>query len=95
MNKIFREINGFYKNSIYYRDTDCLFIEKKYWDVLDRANLVGKSLYQGKNVYKTGSMFHGLFLAPKTNYCLTISEFGIIEHHMTFKDFNDSKRLLD
>ena len=95
MNKFIREINGFYKNSIYYGDTDSLYIEKKYWDVLDRANLVGKSLCQGKNDYKTGGMFHGLFLAPKTNYCLTISELGIIEQHMTLKGFNDSKRLLN
>ena len=40
MNNFIREINGFYNNSIYYGDTDSLYIEKKYWDVLDRANLV-------------------------------------------------------
>ena len=44
MNKFFREINGFYNNSIYYGDTDSLYIEKKYWDVLDTAKLVGESL---------------------------------------------------
>ena len=44
-----REINGFYNNSIYYGDTDSLYIDKKYWDVLDKANLVGKNLCQGKN----------------------------------------------
>ena len=27
--------------------------------------------------------------------CLTNNEFGIIEQHITFKGFNDSKRLLD
>ena len=42
MNKFIREINGFYNNSIYYGDTDSLYKEKKYWDVLDKANLVGK-----------------------------------------------------
>ena len=41
MNNFIREINGFYNNSIYYGDTDSLYIEKKYWDVLDKANLVG------------------------------------------------------
>ena len=49
MNNFIREINGFYKNSIYYGDTDSLYIEKKYWDVLDKANLVGEGLCQGKN----------------------------------------------
>ena len=95
MNNFIREINGFYNNSLYYTDTDSLYIEKKYWDVLDKANLVGKSLCQGKNDYKTGGIFYGLFLAPKTKYCLTINDLGIIEQHMTFEGFNDSKRLLD
>ena len=36
MNIFIREINGFYNNSIYYSDTDSLYIEKKYWDVLDK-----------------------------------------------------------
>ena len=95
MNNLIREINGFCNNSIYYGDTDSLYIEKNYWDVLDKANLVGKNLCQGKNDYKTGGMFYGLFLAPKIKYCLTINELGVIEQHMTFKGFNDSKRLLD
>ena len=95
MNIFIREINGFYNNSIYYTDCDSLYIEEKYWDVLDKANLVGKSLCQGKNDYKTGGIFYGLFLAPKIKYCLTIDEYGIIKEHKTFKGFNDSKRLLD
>ena len=95
MNNFIREINGFYNNSIYYTDCDSLYIEKKYWDVLDKANLVGEGLCQGKNDYKTGGIFYGLFLAPKIKYCLTIDEYGFIKEHKTFKGFNDSKRLLD
>ena len=95
MNNFIREINGFYNNSIYYGDTDSLYIEKKYWDVLDKVYLVGKNLCQGKNDYKTGGIFYGFFLAPKIKYCLTINELGVIEQHMTFKGFSDSKRLLD
>ena len=95
INNFIREINGFYNNSIYYGDTDSLYIEKKYWDVLDKGKLVGKNLCQGKNDYKTGGIFYGLFLAPKVKYCQTINDIGIIEQHMTFKGFNDSKRLLD
>ena len=95
MNNFIREINGFYNNNIYYGDTDSLYIEKKYWDVLDKANLVGKNLCQGKNDYKTGGIFYGLFLAPKIKDVLTIDVYGIIQQHMTFKGFNDSERLLD
>ena len=49
MNNFVREITGFYNNSLYDGDTDSLKIEKKYWDVLDKAKLVGKNLCQGKN----------------------------------------------
>ena len=95
INNFIRERNGFYKNSIYYGDTDSLYIEKKYWDVLDKANLVGEGLCRGKSDYKKGGIFYGLFLAPKIKYCLSIDEYGIIQEHKTFKGFNDSKRLLD
>ena len=44
MNNFNRELNGFYNNSIFYGDTDGLYIEKNYWDVLDKANLVGEDL---------------------------------------------------
>ena len=47
MNNFIREINGFYNDSIYYGDTDSLYIEKKNWDVLDKANLVREELCQG------------------------------------------------
>ena len=70
-------------------------MRKKYWDVLDKAGLIGNNLCQGKNDYKSGGIFYGLFLAPKIKYCLTIDEYGIISEHKTFKGFTDSKRLLD
>ena len=95
MNNFIRKINGFYKISIYYGDTDSLYIGKNYWDVLDKANLVGRNLCQVKNDYHTGGTFYGLFLAPKIKYVLTKDVYGIIQQHMTFKGFIDSKRLLD
>ena len=73
MNNFIRKINGFYNNSIYYTDTDSLYIQKKYWDVLNKAKLVGKNLCQGKNDYKTGGIFYGLFLASKIKYCLLMN----------------------
>ena len=63
--------------------------------MLDKANLVGKNLCQGKNDYKSGGISYALFLAPKIKYFSTIDEFGVIQQHMTFKGFKDSKRLLD
>ena len=78
MKILIREINGFYNNSIYYGVTNSLFIEKKHWDALDKAKLVGKKLFQGKNDYKTGGIFYGLFLAPKIKNVLTIDDYGII-----------------
>ena len=94
MNNFDREINGFY-NNIYYTDTDSLYIEKKYWDVLDKGKLVGEELCPGKNDYKSGGIFYGLFLAPKLKYCLSIDNHAIIQEHKWFKGFNDSKRFLD
>ena len=95
VNKIIRELNEFYNSTIYYEDTDSLYIENYYWDVSDEASLFGKNYCQGKNDYRTGGIFYGLFLAPKTKCILTVDEYGIIQQKMTFKGFNDSKRLLD
>ena len=57
MNSFIREINGFYNNSIYYGYTDSLYIEKKYWDVLDKANLVGKIYASVKMITKQAVFF--------------------------------------
>ena len=89
-----RQVNGFCNNSIYYEDTDSLYIEKKYWDVLDKANLVGKNKCQGRNDYKTEGIFYGLSIAPK-KHGLTINEFGIVQEQKTFQGFIDSKWFLD
>ena len=42
-----------------------MYIEKKYWDVLDKAKLVGKISCQGKNGSESGGIFYGLFQSPK------------------------------
>ena len=61
MNRIVKEINGFYSKNIYHGDTVSLYIEKKFWDVLDKANLVGNVLCQGENDYETAGTFYGFF----------------------------------
>ena len=95
MNNFIREINGFYNNNIHYTDCDSLYTEKRYWDVFNKANLIGEELCQVKGDYKTGGIFYGLFLAPKIKYCLTIEKFGFIQELKLFKGFNYIKRLLD
>ena len=65
MNNFIKKINGFYNSNIYYTNNDSLYIETKYWNALDKVNLVGKNLCQGKNYYETIGVFYGFFLAPK------------------------------
>ena len=54
-----------------------------------------KNLLQGKNDYKDGGIFYGLFLAPKIKYCLTINKYGVIDEHKTFKGFSNVSDNLD
>ena len=44
MNSFIHAIDGFYKNDVYYTDSDCFCIENKHWDKLDEAGLFGKNL---------------------------------------------------
>ena len=95
MNNFIHAIDGFYTNDVYYTGTDSLYIENKYWDKLEKAGLVGKNLLQGKNDYKDGGIFYGLFLAPKINDCLTLNKYGVIDEHKTFKGFTNVSNNLD
>ena len=65
MNNSFREMNSSYKNIILYGDTNSMYIERKFSDVLEKACLMGYILWEGKNDHKPGGVFYGLFLAPK------------------------------
>ena len=95
MNIFIHAINGIYTNDVYYKDTDSLYIENKHWNKLDKAKLVGKNLLQGKNDYRDGGIFYGLFLVPKIKYCLTINKNGVIDEHKTFKGFTNVSDNLD
>ena len=52
MNNFISEIDGFYNNNICYSDCDSLYIEKRYWDALDKANLVSKIYAEVKMISK-------------------------------------------
>ena len=95
MNEFLHAIDGFYTNDFYYEDADSMYIENKHWDKLDKAGLIGKNLLQGKNDYKDGGKFYGLFLAPKIKYCSTIYKFDIIDEHKSFKRFTEMSDNLD
>ena len=64
-NKFLHAIDGFYSNDVQYTDTDSLYIENKHWDKLYKAGFFAKNRLQGKNDYKEGGIWYGLFLAPK------------------------------
>ena len=74
MNNFFHAIDGFYTKDLYYTDTDSLYIEKKHWNKLYNAGLLGKHLLQGENSYKDEGKFYGLFLAPKAKNSLTLKK---------------------
>ena len=95
MNNFIQAIDGFYTNNVYYTDTDSLYIENKQWDKLNKAWLVVKNLLQGKNDYKGGGIFYGLFLAPKIKNCLTVNKYGVIDEQKTFKGFSNVSDKLD
>ena len=94
MNDVFREIDGFYSNNIYYGDTDSGYIHKKHWSTLVEKGFVGKSLGLGKNDYGDSGIFYAWFLAPKIKYCLVIDDFGIISAKRTFKGYSDEHRMI-
>ena len=94
MNDVIKKIDGFYNNSIYYTDTDSLYIHKKYWSTLVEKGCVGKSLGLGKNDYGDSGIFYAWFLAPKIKYCLVIDDFGIISAKRTFKAYSEEHRLI-
>ena len=43
-NEVLNQIDGFYKDSNYYTDTDSLYIHMKYWSSLVDKGFVGKTL---------------------------------------------------
>ena len=72
-----------------------MYIENKHWDNFDKPGLVGENLLQGKNGYKDGGIFCGLFQAPKESIVLTIHKYGVIDERKSFKGFTNVSENLD
>ena len=94
MNDVFREIDGFYSNNIYYGDTDSRYIHIKHWSTLVEKSFVGKSLGLGKNDYGNSGIFYAWVLAPKIKYCLVIDDLVTVSAKRTFKGYSEEHRLI-
>ena len=57
MNEVINQIGGLYSNSIYYTDTDSLYMHKKYFSLLVDIGFVDKLFGLGKNDYGNSGMF--------------------------------------
>ena len=64
MNNFIHAIDGFCSNDVYHTNTDSLYIENKHWEKLEKKFPLGIDHFQGKNDYKGGGIWYGLFLAP-------------------------------
>ena len=89
MKEIISQKGGFYNNSIYYEDTDTMYLHMKYWFDLVDNGFVGESLGLGKIDYGNSGKFYAKFLAPKIKYCLVIDDFGVISAKRTFKGYSE------
>ena len=94
MNDVIRQIDGFYNNSIYYGDTDSVYIHKKDWDDLVDKGFVGKSLGLGKNDNGNSGIFHAWFLGPKIKYCLEIDVYCVVSAKRTFKGYSEEHLMI-
>ena len=57
MNNFIHIIDGFKSNDLYYEDIDCMYIENKHWDKLNRASLVEKNFCKQKKTIKKIVLF--------------------------------------
>ena len=91
MNDVILALDGFKIKTIYYGDTDGVYIHKNDYNLLIEKGLVGRDLFQSKNDYdENAGIVYGLFLAPKVKNCIVIDENGIISQKTTFKGFNQN-----
>jgi len=65
MNNFVLAIDGHKNSSVYYTDTDSLYIHAKYFDKLKELDYVGGALGQGKNDYGKSGILYADFIGPK------------------------------
>ena len=86
MNEVIEHIGGFYKNNIYYTDTDSIYIHKNDFNILKKDGFIEDTLGKSKNDYgENGGILKALFIGPKMKYCLVIDDGGYLCEKITFK----------
>ena len=93
LNKIIRETEDFYSNDFYYGDMDRAYLLKKHWSTLFERSSVGECLVLGENNGKA-SRFYAGFLAPKTKFCLVVSDLDVISAKKSFTGFSEEQRMI-
>ena len=70
-----------------------------YWketlEEINKAGLIRENFFQGKNNYKGGGSFYGLFLSTWKKICWNIFKYDFIEEHGIFKVFASVSETLD
>ena len=61
MNKFIRESDELKTNNVYHTVMYSLYIDKKHWNILDKAKLVGENISRCKNEYENGGIFMACF----------------------------------
>ena len=95
MNDVIQQIGSFYNISVYYTDTDSLFIHKKHWSSLVDNGFVGKFPGLCKNDYGNSGIFNAWFSAPMIKYSSVIDDFGVILAEKTFKGYSEEHRMIE
>ena len=95
MKDVIRQIGGFYNNSIYYTDTDSLYIHKQYGSELVANGFHVKTLGIGGKDYGNSGIFYAWLLAPKKKCCLVIDDFGVNLAKRTSKGYCGEHRMIE
>ena len=90
MNDVILALDGFKNRKIYYGNTDKVYIHNDDYETIKTKGLIGKNLYQSKNVYGKGGILFGLFLALKIKYCIIIDESDILSQKTIFKVYDQN-----
>ena len=93
MNDVFKQKRGFYKKSIYYIDTNSLYIHEKHWfDMVDNG-FVGKSCGLNNKKYGHLGTLYAWFIAPKMKYCVVIDDSIVFSAEKLLKSYNEEQRI--
>ena len=68
LNNLIHFSDGFYTNDVFLQIWTHYTIKINTGIKKDKAGLIGKIFLEGKNDYKDGGIFYGLYVAPKTKF---------------------------